>query len=311
MWDPLSYLGSNFKALLEAAFEQFRDDTVAPTLAGALIAVGIGLILGLVAHVVLRSWQIRSATAVLRLAKDRSEFARQFALVDKKLDASSALGQVWRSYKPTLVFPSPMRPAAPELRGTASPHSFFNTHAIGENWRIYRALPNLFVGIGLLLTFVGLVAALTFTTKAIGGAATNEQTQEALKDLLHAASFKFYTSIAGLLVSIALTMTLRCASATLENRLRIFANELEVRVPLVTLEEVAIEQLAEAKQQTADIKLFNDEVAIQVGKQVEQALNASLPPQLAHAMSPIAQALERVTEKIAQYQPFGSWRAGR
>ena len=98
------------------------------------------------------------------------------------------------------------------------------------------ALPNLFVGIGLLLTFVGLVAALTFTTKAIGGAATSQQTQEALKDLLHAASFKFYTSIAGLLVSIALTMTLRCSSATLENRLGIFATELELRIHLVTLE---------------------------------------------------------------------------
>jgi len=298
MWDPLSLLGSYFKGLLEAVFEHFRDDAVAPALAGVLIAIGVGLILMLMARVVIRSWQIDRATAVVQLAKDRSEFARQFPVLDKRLDQNAALGHAWRSYKPTVIFPS-LALGTPELRSTASAQLFFSRQTIGESWPIYRALPNLFVGAGLLLTFVGLVAALTFTTKAIGGAATSEQTQEALKDLLHAASFKFYTSIAGLLVSIALTMTLRCASASLEKRLSIFAKALEFRVHLVTVEEVALEQLAEAKRQTADIKLFNDEVAIQVGKQVELALNASLPPHLAHAMAPIAQAMERVTERIA------------
>ena len=170
MWDPLSFLGSYFKTLLEAAFEQFRDDAVAPALAGVLIAIGIGLILVLVVRVVFRSWQIRRATSVLKLAKGRSEFAQRFALIDKKLDASRALGHAWRTYKPTLVFPSPTRPGTPELRGTASPQSFFNAHTIDESWRIYRALPNLFVGTGLLLTFAAppiafVVSAATRPTK--------------------------------------------------------------------------------------------------------------------------------------------------
>jgi ABC-type transporter Mla subunit MlaD len=299
MWDPFSYLGSSFKLVLESAFEHFRDDRVAPALAGALIVAGFTLILILVARVVYRSWQIGRARKAVRLTKNRSEFAQQFVRLDKRLAAIAPLTLSWENYKATLVFPSPARPEAPELRATVSPQVFFNANAIGEGWRIYRAWPNLFVGIGLLLTFVGLVAALTFTTNAIGGAATAEQTQEALKDLLHAASFKFYTSIAGLLVSIALTMTLRCGNAALESRLSAFANDLECRVHLVTLEEVALEHLVEAKQQTADIKLFNDEVAIQVGNQVGHAINAALPPQLAHAMAPIEQALERVTQKIA------------
>jgi ABC-type transporter Mla subunit MlaD len=298
MWDPLSYLGSNFKLVLEGAFEHFRDDRVAPALAGALIAAGMGLILILVARVVFRCWQIGRARRVVRFTKNQSEFAEQFVRLDKRLAAIAPLTRPWKNYKATLVFPSPSRTEAPELRSEVSPQVFFNANAIGESWRIYRAWPNLFVGIGLLLTFVGLVAALTFTTKAIGGAATSEQTQEALKDLLHAASFKFYTSIAGLLVSIALTMTLRCGTAALESRLSAFANDLESRVHLVTLAQIAVEHLLEAKQQTADIKLFNDEVAIQVGKQVGHAINAALPPQLALAMAPIGQALERVTEKI-------------
>jgi hypothetical protein len=299
MWDPLSYIGANFKAVLEGAFEHFRDDRVAPALAGALVVAGGVLILMLVSRVVIRCWQIRRARGVVRLTRDRPEFARQFTRVDKQLAAIRPLARPWKNYKSTLFFPSPTRTDVLELRGAVSPQAAFDANAIGESWRIYRALPNVFVGIGLLLTFVGLVAALTFTTNAIGGAATSEQTQEALKDLLHAASFKFYTSIAGLLVSIALTMTLRYGAAALESRLGALANDIESRIHLVTLEEIALEHLLEARQQTADIKLFNDEVAIQVGKQVGHAINAALPPQLADAMAPIGQALERVIEKIA------------
>ena len=77
-------------------------------------------------------------------------------------------------------------------------------------------IPNYFVGIGLLLTFVGLVAALNFATTAVGGDAI--QAVKGLKNLLTAATFKFWTSIAGLLASILLSFFFRYFTLHLEGQ---------------------------------------------------------------------------------------------
>jgi prophage DNA circulation protein len=168
----------------------------------------------------------------------------------------------------------------------------------GLRFPLFRAMPNLLVGIGLLLTFLGLVSALYFTTDAIKNAADLTASQNALRDLLGAASFKFYTSIAGLGGSIMLTLVLRYGTSKVEARFDDLAFALEQKIVLVTSEWIAFEHLREAKEQTRNLKQFNTEVAISVGKRLEEALSAHLPTYLAQAMAPISKSLEEVATKI-------------
>jgi hypothetical protein len=143
-----------------------------------------------------------------------------------------------------------------------------------------------------------LVSALFFTTDAITNSSDPSVTQSALRQLLHAASFKFYTSIAGLGGSIILTLVLRYGTAKLESCFDVLASALEAKLQFVTPESIAFNTYREAQEQTKALKLFNTEIAISVGKRVEEALVASLPGFLAQAMAPIERALTDVANKL-------------
>jgi ABC-type transporter Mla subunit MlaD len=159
-------------------------------------------------------------------------------------------------------------------------------------------MPNLLVGVGLLLTFFGLVTALYFTTDAIRKAADLSASQSALRDLLYAASFKFYTSIAGLGGSIVLTIVIRYGTAAVESTFDALASALEAKLVFVTPESIAFDHYREAQEQTKNLRLFNTEIAISVGRRIEEALAATLPTFLAQAMAPIGKSLEEVASKL-------------
>jgi hypothetical protein len=142
------------------------------------------------------------------------------------------------------------------------------------------------------------VTALFFTTAAIKGATDLAASQDALRDLLYAASFKFYTSIAGLAGSIVLTLVLRYGTSAIEKSFDTLASTLESKLVFVTPESIAFDHYREAQEQTKNLRLFNTEVAISVGKRIEEALAATLPAYLAQAMAPIGKSLNDVANKL-------------
>jgi archaellum component FlaC/uncharacterized protein YoxC len=205
----------------------------------------------------------------------------------------------WQEFRETLIEPSVEDEGSSRVvLNTARPQNYFNTAEAGLRFPLYRAMPNLLVGIGLLLTFFGLVTALYFTTAAIKGAADLAASQDALRNLLYAASFKFYTSIAGLGGSIVLTLVLRYGTSAIENTFDSLASTLESKLVFITPESIAFNQYREAQEQTKNLRLFNTEVAISVGKRIEEALAATLPAYLAQAMAPIGKSLDEVANKL-------------
>jgi hypothetical protein len=167
------------------------------------------------------------------------------------------------------------------------------------------------VGVGLLLTFFDLVSELYFATQGIAEGIDFDQTQSALRDLLHAASFKFYTSVAGLACSIALGLLIRWGASLVENGFDRLSEALEERLLLATPEAIAYEDSREVKQQTQYLKLFTTDVAISVGRYVEEALNKTLPGHLASAMEPVAKKLEEVTRTRSRAWPTASEKSCR
>jgi hypothetical protein len=95
--------------------------------------------------------------------------------------------------------------------------------------KMMGSIPGYFVGLGLLLTFIGLVLALN---KAAGSTAAGsaEAMTDSLNELLAAATFKFSTSIAGLGASLALALIFRTYQIWIEGAFAGFSRALERRM---------------------------------------------------------------------------------
>lgn len=94
------------------------------------------------------------------------------------------------------------------------------TLAEGEHRGLMAALPGYFTSLGLIFTFMGLVAALYF---AAGGFRSGnlEDARAAIMQLLNASSFKFLTSVSALASALLISIVHRYA----QSRLRSSVNE--------------------------------------------------------------------------------------
>jgi methyl-accepting chemotaxis protein len=295
----LMSLGAWTTHLITPLFNSFKDDNVAPALASIIFIVSIGLCCLFILRTIYIRGQVGLRTGSIRRIRSKADFAEAMPKIERRMLRCRYLRHSWQKFRETLIEPSPNDPPGQQLvRNTVRPQDYFNTIEAGLRFPVFRAMPNVLVGIGLLLTFFGLVTALYFTTDAINNASDLTASQDALKDLLHAASFKFYTSIAGLGGSIILTIVLRYGTAKLESSFDALASALEAKVLFVTPESIAFNQYREAQEHTKTLKLFNTEVALSIGRRIEEALAATLPSYLAQAMAPIGKSLDAVADKM-------------
>jgi methyl-accepting chemotaxis protein len=294
-------LGAWTAHLILPLFYFFRDENVAPALALLIFAGALGLCVSFVVDSTYIRMQVRRRTRVVQRIKDKTSFAKAMPEIQRAMLSSGYLRHSWQTFRETLIEPSDDDPPGSQVvRNTARPQLYFNTGEAGLRFPLFRAFPNLLVGIGLLLTFFGLVTALFFTTDAIKHATDLKASQDALQNLLYAASFKFYTSIAGLGGSIILTLVLRYGTSKVESSFDALASALEGKLIFVTPESIAFAHYREAKEQTRNLRLFNTEVAISVGKRVEEALVATLPNHLTQAMAPMIRSLEDVARNLTE-----------
>lgn len=291
-------LGTWTNNLIIPLFQLFKNDAVAPALASSILIVAVLIsIVFLIESFYIRGQIGRRARAIKLVS--RAAFVDALPNIERRMLASGYLRHSWQKFRETLIEPTGNEPDYDTaIRNTERPQHYFNMSEAGLRFPLYRAMPNLLVGVGLLLTFVGLVTALYFTTEALNSAHDLDASQDALKNLLHAASFKFYTSVAGLGGSILLTIVLKYGMAKVEDSFDNLAAVLESKVLFVTPESIAFDHYREAKEQTRNLKLFNTEVAISVGRRIEEALAATLPKMLEQAMAPIGQALTDVADKL-------------
>lgn len=188
------------------------------------------------------------ALAVVEGAASPAAFRDRFPTIDQRLAANPIIGETWRGYAPTVVA-VPGRDDA--LGATRRPIEDLNDSILataGVNLRFYMAVPNYLVGLGLLFTFLGLVAALYFASAGVT-AASIQDAQGALRDLLTAATFKFVTSIAGLGASIVYSWREKDQLYQVGRSLSRLCAALEERLVPVSPEYLGMMQLDELKTQ--------------------------------------------------------------
>ena len=159
-------------------------------------------------------------------------------------------------------------------------------------------IPNYFVGIGLLLTFVGLVAALYFANNTVSGDAN--EAVDGLRDLLAAATFKFWTSIAGLLSSIVLSIAFRSYSLLLEGEFSELCETIEQKMGFATPQRIFFDVRDTIQEQLAETKKINTEIAMSIADGVGNVFREEVPGMLAEAMRPLVDAVQESSEKVRE-----------
>ncbi len=241
MLDSLAIGG---RAFIEGFLPAFRNTEFAYGLAGlmtvaAVVVAAIAIARHLSAIAALRHRRRQIVGFISFEKSDESlsgpdiqetQFYRRFREIDGAMARaglmSGNLAQAWRRYRKTFVVGD-----LPPIRSAQRPSAFLYGAVPPPTWLGFTA--NTLVGVGLLLTFLGLVAALTF---AADGMRNSDPTGmlTALQDLLAAAASKFVTSIAGVGLSISLNLLERILSAHLRKHLDALSSALELGVRIDT-----------------------------------------------------------------------------
>jgi methyl-accepting chemotaxis protein len=228
---------------------------------------------------------LRFSFAVRRVSKQLTEgqllfkeisaqqFAQNYSKFNEQLSQHLLLGNSWRAFKQTLIS------TEQDIYYTVRPAQYFNETTIVAsqvNLRLYQAVPNMLVGIGIWFTFIGLVAALWFASKGVA-APDIVQAQLSLQDLLHAATFKFVTSIAGLFGSLLFSWAEKSKLYQLHRQLNHFCQTVESCLILHTPLQQEVNLLNEIRMQTYCLK--------------------NLPQTLLQTMQPVVSKMDHLLEK--------------
>lgn len=279
-------------AILSAA--GFLKQEAAPGLVSiVLLAALVVLVTRFMLLVRSRSRALRRATSIIREAADVSAFREQAPRIDARFrewetsrdEAECAIATAWGEYRETNAFEE--RDGAQTIRNALRPALFFNMEDLNFATGWWRIVPGLFVSIGLALTFLGLISALAETSSLLTPDATEAAKQDALKRLLTIASAKFIMSLTGLVASILFTIVLRRGLGRLDRDLHGLCGAVEQRLSYVSLEQLAMDQLAAIRDQKEHLTKLNAELIADLGRPLREELPAAISRSIAEAMAPV------------------------
>jgi hypothetical protein len=211
--------------------------------------------------------------------QDDLAFAAGFEEFNAGIREHRLVGHPWREFSDTLVPPLPTDPH-PVFRNSHDPSHYFNLASLLEghvNVRFIAAVPGYMTGLGILGTFIGLVAGIYLASLGMN-AADVQKMRDALQPLLSGAALAFWTSIVGLICSLIFSVAEKRAFYRIEQAICRWNDNLDRRLRRVTPEQLGAEQIAEASKQTLQLERFNTDLAVSIAK----ALNA----ELAHSFAP-------------------------
>lgn len=271
--------GSIFE-LYRALLEPFRAPAFGPTLATYLLAFASIVFLTFLCFAVPQAVKLRGAINMIKKRSARGDehdrrasFRSEYDRIDQALSNNHAVSRVWQEFRKTI---SPSDAGAPEVVwGSARPQIFFTPRSLLVQYDFVRSLPNIFVGLGLLGTFIGLIAALTFSTESLTAASNQDEIKKALSELLTTAAAKFYISAAGLVASLSLSLLIRLTLKYLHSLVHKINEALQQRLLFLSEQDINQKQLLVQRESLTELRLFNTNIAMKIGDAVRNAVEAS------------------------------------
>ncbi|EPJ56201.1 MAG: hypothetical protein OFPI_00920 [Osedax symbiont Rs2] len=246
---------------------------------------------------------INSMKKIIRTTKDETEFTAQYETIRGKVLKISDFAHTWQEFEETLTPPIDDidDPNYRVYRNTKRPSEYFSTASVHHFQIKPFVLPSTFVGLGLLFTFLGLVAALTETGKSFSNN-NIEEIQKALEALLLIAGTKFWASVGGLFTSIVVGAFYQLFNNSVRNGLNSLSEIIEKRLTYANAERIAVDQYGHSQRQTQRLEAMSTEITVALGKRISEAL-IELPPMLsvslAETMRPVTDELKNVTSNMS------------
>jgi methyl-accepting chemotaxis protein len=197
-------------------------------------------------------------------------------------EGAHGLKLAWREFQESMIDES----AAP-IRNTNRPGAFFNRAA--PKLTVLTFASNIFVGAGLILTFLGLIVALNTAAQNMGQDIS--AAKQSLEHLLTVAGAKFFTSVAGLGASIWLRFTEYNLSKKIRHDTDLICELLERGLLYVSPQRLAVEQLSVLREQRDELKFFNTDVALQLSERIGA--------EFTHAIAPVAASITALSDNMA------------
>jgi len=305
-WLPVLSAKSDLLLLTRVFGEIFRGEfkNIGPefafALACAIVSVALALAFAMLfAHVMVIRLSLRRARKEFGAdAPDENAFLANFDQVNQRLSRDPLIGHAWQEFAKTC-----MREEI--VIRTIRPGTFFSPSLARERlmgMKLMPTIPGYFVGLGLLLTFVGLVMALSKATAGVT-AGSPEGMTESLRELLDAATFKFSTSIAGLFSSLFLAFVFKIYSIIIENGFDLFCQKIEDRTHFLAPQYVLTRLANTSKEQLEELKAIND---AQFFDRLGQTIAPALELAVGRAVEPLANQLEATVGKLEDTSRTGT-----
>ena len=277
--------------------------------AGILTAAAVILVWTIAWFVRARRQIGRAITAVGRAAgstenERRAAFVREYGAIDAELDKLSKIRACWREFRETLERPDLDDPdgamgGATFVRNEKRPQAYFTLSNAGLSASVLRSWPGILVGVGLVLTFVGLIAALGVAANGLNDPDMDQaQMTVVLRQLLGTAGAKFYASATALGCSIVLGFVQRLLLSRLSGRMKVLNDLLEERLQFDAMASTSRQQLAVLREQSEQAKRFNQDFALKIGDAVRDAFQTN-NADLVRGLDAVANKLDALADKTS------------
>jgi hypothetical protein len=277
----------------ETPFSVFRDKNFAFALSGLIGAAAIGFGIANLISISLIRWALAwNRSLLITKVRMKPHLHKTLMRLRTDLVGPDYWDMLFQQFIAKTIFISDTDP--PISLSTARPQAFVNPSSIREQsvaLQLMHIIPGYFVGLGLLLTFIGLIAALGVAAPSVK-AGNAEQAKDALNQLLDAATFKFATSIAGLGASLLLSVWFRTLTLWVERGIGRFCEAIEDRMRFISSQEISREIAQTMRSQLSHLeKLNSDSFFERFGAVVTPELRKAL----SDALSPLSAKLTQTT----------------
>ena len=228
------------------------------------------------------------------------DFCRHFDLGSIDIEEAH-LGKAWQEFAVQLKHSNDYKfPSSDSqiLISLNDPHEFFHPENLingAINMSLFRALPGILTGFGILGTFVGLACGVYLASNGINFSEGIEIgiIITSMQGLLHGAGQAFWTSIAGLFTSICFLISIRRLEYKTSKEINDFADLLSNYVVVLTPELLSLHQYQQMGQQNQIIQ----EMYTQWKLDMQGMLDALFQRQI-NSHQNIVDGLEKVEKNI-------------
>lgn len=244
-------------------------------------------------------WQARNAIdQVSSILQNYSAAALQenYGNLQEEME-KAPYSSIWKKFERTL-FKSP----AEGVLMTRDPEEYYNDQMILENipLTLFRGMPGIFTGLGLLGTFLGITAGISGIN--LGNI---ETMRSGIEKLLSGTQTAFMTSVVGLILALSYNLFNNWICRPYTKKRQELIDRLNDLFPTRSIEEFLSRQAEQAAEQTDAMRELNgelvdrlEEMFVHLSQSIDVALKNNLTESFTKSLEPVFQDLNQSIDKL-------------